>query len=329
MLTPNDRSIRIKQVYSELDRKFEEERTQNQAQNLGVSYISLYGFPIDHNVLGMISKETAEATGVIAFYKEGRNIKLGALNPSSEVNKVVEGLKANSFYVQLYLISQSSFEHALTFYNRIVKADRKSQDIKIEDKVSEVKINSLKELANKLYNVSATELIQLVLGSALPVDASDIHLEPGVSSIKVRFRIDGVLQDVATLPKDEYHQLVSRIKILSKLKLNIVTSPQDGSFSLTYNQQPVDIRVSVLPSAFGESFVLRILRQDKQELKFDDLGISGLAQKNLLEQMRKPNGMILTTCPTGSGKTRLLPWKTPWSIGFQESPKPRLIKREG
>ncbi|MDP4000999.1 MAG: GspE/PulE family protein [bacterium] len=306
MFSPSDRSSRVKQVYTDLDRKFEEEEAQSKALSASLPYMSLYGFPIDHNVLGLIPKEIATSSGTVAFYKEGRNIKLGVMGPSPQINQIVNDLKAKSLFVQLYLISESSFKHAMTFYDRIVSAARKSQDIRIESDVAEVRINSLKELEHKFYGVSATELIYLVLGAALPIDASDVHIEPDVKDVKVRFRIDGVLQDIARMPKDTHHQLVSRIKIMSKLKLNTVTIPQDGSFSLTYNKLPVDIRVSILPSAFGESLVLRVLRQDKQSLKFDELGISGLAQQNLLTQMRKPNGMILATGPTGSGKTTTL-----------------------
>jgi type II secretory ATPase GspE/PulE/Tfp pilus assembly ATPase PilB-like protein len=105
------------------------------------------------------------------------------------------------------------------------------------------------------------------------------------------------------LPIQFHPQLISRIKILSKLKLNIVSTPQDGSFEIQYNKLPVDVRVSVLPTAFGESIVLRLLRQDKGALRFEDLGIVGLAMANLEKQLQKPNGMILTTGPTGSGKT--------------------------
>jgi type II secretory ATPase GspE/PulE/Tfp pilus assembly ATPase PilB-like protein len=149
-------------------------------------------------------------------------------------------------------------------------------------------------------------LIQIILGAALSLDASDVHVEPEANKAKVRFRIDGVLQDIANISQDTHHQLVSRIKVLGKLKLNVANSPQDGSFGLTYNNSQVDIRVSALPSAFGESLVLRLLRQDKQSLNFDELGISDLANERLSEQMRKPNGMILTTGPTGSGKTTTL-----------------------
>jgi type IV pilus assembly protein PilB len=306
MLTQSDKAQRIKQVYHELDRKFEEEAAQKKAQDLGVPYIDLYHFPIDHNVLGLIKKDRAEQAKAIAFHKEGRNVKLGVLSKSPQLVKLTADLKANNLYIELFIISQSSFDHALTFYDRIVEHGRTSQAINIISKVEEVQLDSLKDLEQKLSQVSPTEVVQIILGSALPLDASDIHIEPNAQHVKIRFRIDGVLQDVGSLTLETHHQFVSRVKVLSKLKLNVVTAPQDGSFSLTYNNNPVDIRVSVLPSTFGESLVLRVLKQDKQSLEFDELGISDLAKAQLKEQMRKPNGMILTTGPTGSGKTTTL-----------------------
>ncbi|MCH8320462.1 MAG: Flp pilus assembly complex ATPase component TadA, partial [Acidobacteria bacterium] len=177
------------------------------------------------------------------------------------------------------------------------------------DIMAELGTDASAEEESEQYSESDSAIAQLankIINDGYNQRVSDIHLEPYENTLWVRFRIDGVLQDIADLTPEIHHQLVSRIKILGKLKLNVVTAPQDGSFSLTYNDNPVDIRVSVLPSAFGESLVMRILRQNKGSLNFDELGVSDLAKERLFEQMRKPNGMILTTGPTGSGKTTTL-----------------------
>jgi type II secretory ATPase GspE/PulE/Tfp pilus assembly ATPase PilB-like protein len=306
MLTPPDRNIRLKQVYSQLDRKFEEEETQKQAATFELPYMSLFGFPIDNNALSIIPKEKAEVVQAIIFYKEGRNLKLGTVGLTPQLLGLVEELKDQSYFTEVYIISKSSLRDALQGYHRIVSVKRRSQDINIDGKDPKFQVGTLKDLAHKLAAVSATEIIELFLGSALNFEASDIHIEPGPAGVKVRYRIDGVLQDIVDLDKELHHTIVSRIKILSKLKLNVVTTPQDGSFSLTFDQFPVDVRVSVLPSAYGESLVLRLLRQDKGSLEFDELGIAGFAREQLLSQLEKPNGMILTTGPTGSGKTTTL-----------------------
>ncbi len=300
----DDKAMRVKQVYSELDRKFEEAETERKATEQKIPYISLYGFPVDMQTLKLVSKDEAEAYRAIPFYKEGRVLKLGILDLSDSLKPLIKRLEQEGYEVDPYLISVSSFQHAFEGFAKIISTIHKSDVIKLVS--TDFKITSLKELAEKFSAVSATEIIEQMLGAALHLNASDIHIEPESGTVKVRFRIDGVLQDAASLHNQVHHQLVSRIKILSKLKLNVTSTPQDGSFSFTYDNIPIDIRVSVIPSAFGESIVMRILRQDKGSFKFEELGIIGLANQRILREMEKPNGMILTTGPTGSGKTTTL-----------------------
>lgn len=304
MLSPTDKAMHVRQVYSELDRKFEEQETEKLAREQNTAYINLYGFPIDIQALNLISEQQSADSHAGVFYKEGRNLKLGVVGSPQPALPLVKQLTEQGYFVELYLISLSSFKRIFEEYSKVIKTAQKSDAIKLNSR--DYQISSLKELSAKFSAVSATEIIEQILGPALHLDASDIHLEPEESDVKVRFRIDGVLQDAAMLHLDLHRQIVSRIKILSKLKLNVITTPQDGSFSLTYDEAPIDIRVSVIPSTFGESIVMRILRQDKGSLKFEDLGIFGLAQEQLRHQMAKPNGMILTTGPTGSGKTTTL-----------------------
>src|SRR3989344_5976626 len=304
MSTAADRENKLKQVYYTLDRKYEEEETQRKSKKLKLPYLNLFGFPVDTSAISLVPRETSEQLEVVVFYKEGRNLKLGFVNPSQAINDLVKTLVDQSYYVDSFIISESSFKHVFKAYDNLIDT-RKQGEVKIAQEHNEslYKISSLKELTKRLLSVSATELVDHLLGAALALSSSDVHVEPESKGIKIRYRIDGVLQDVATLPSEHFHQLISRIKILSKLKLNVTTAPQDGSFSLTYNKQPVDIRVSVLPTAYGESIVMRILRQDKGCLKFEDLGIEGYAKERLLAEIGKTNGMVLTTGPTGSGKT--------------------------
>jgi type IV pilus assembly protein PilB len=305
MSDSQERDIRLKQVYSQLDRKFEEEETQRKALQHKMPYINLYGFPVDPQVLAIVPKTKAQTAEAALFYKEGRNLKLAMLAPTEQTKKLVKELTDNSFYVEEYLVSVSSIKHLFQSYEKTIAAEHKSSEISIaREKFDGVK--TLQNLSVHLINASATEIMESMVGAALSLDSSDIHIEPEARGVKIRFRIDGVLQDVVLLPPESHHILVSRIKILSKLKLNLTTVPQDGSFHLTYEGEAIDIRVSMIPSAFGESTVMRLLRQDKGNLKFEDLGITGLAFKRLTEQLEKPNGMMLTTGPTGSGKTTTL-----------------------
>lgn len=306
-LSSADRELGINQVYSQLDRKFEEEETQRRAAKNKLPYINLYGFPIDATALPIIPKKMAIDLGVVVFYREGRNLKLGAYEPTPAIDVLMKQLKADSNYVELYQISKSSLTHFIDGYNKVVATKDRAEEINITGKELNVSnIKSMSELGAELKRATTTQLIETVMTAALGLESSDIHWEPEPAGVKLRFRIDGVLQDITVLAPEEHHQIVSRIKILSKLKLNIVAAPQDGSFSLEYNNSHVDIRVSILPSAFGESIVMRILRQDKGSLRFEDLGITGNPFERLEKELQKPNGMVLTTGPTGSGKTTTL-----------------------
>jgi len=306
-LNNSDRGLRINQVYSQLDRKFEEEENQRKAAKNKLPYISLSGFPVDTAALGLIPKDVAVSLGLVVFFKEGRNLKLGVYEPSDAAQKITAQFGKDNYYVELYQISRSSLGHFLDGYSRVILTGYRDDSIRVTGQELDVSnISSLKELGDRLRQASTTQLIESVMTAALDLDSSDVHLEPEPQGVKVRYRIDGVLQDITVLAPETHHNIMSRLKLQAKLKLNITSTPQDGSFSMTYNKSQVDVRVSVLPSAFGESVVMRLLRQDKGSLRFDDLGIEGVARERLEKELQKPNGMVLTTGPTGSGKTTTL-----------------------
>ncbi len=151
-----------------------------------------------------------------------------------------------------------------------------------------------------------SSLLALLLAGALNLDVSDIHAEPSKEQVKIRFRIDGLLQDVEEISKTFYQTLVSRIKLVSGIKLNIADRPQDGRFSLIFpTGAPIEIRASTLPSEYGESIMLRILNP-KSLLTLKELGLRADLQDLFEKEIKKPTGMIMVTGPTGSGKTTTL-----------------------
>ena len=166
-------------------------------------------------------------------------------------------------------------------------------------------VSDFKEKIEASLEKRVTEILEIILGGALSLDASDIHIEPLEEKTKIRARIDGVLQDILFLEKPIYENLLSRIKLLSGIKLNISDRPQDGRFSTLIEKTAIEIRTSTLPAEFGESIVLRILNP-KSLIDLEALGL----KKDLLdifnEEIKKPNGMIIVTGPTGSGKTTTL-----------------------
>lgn len=170
------------------------------------------------------------------------------------------------------------------------------------------KITNLKTLEEEIkitLGEDTTSLIKVVMVGVLILNGSDIHIEPTEEGSDVRARIDGMLHTVAHIPYDKYKKLLSRIKLLSKLKLNIEKKPQDGRFSIEFVDSEIEIRTSTLPSEYGETVVMRILNP-KNLINLEDLGLRPDLEKLFNEEIEKPNGMIIVTGPTGSGKTTSL-----------------------
>jgi len=167
-------------------------------------------------------------------------------------------------------------------------------------------MTDLKFVASSLQQVSTTQLLDKILESAVAANASDIHIEPQEDGFRIRFRIDGVLQEVVKLPLENYHNLLSRIKLLARMNLNVSDRPQDGRFTLTILNRHFDFRVATLPLVHGESLVLRLLEQEARFFTLSELGFHPKIEQAIEEAIRRPTGMILTTGPTGSGKTTTL-----------------------
>jgi len=176
----------------------------------------------------------------------------------------------------------------------------------IEEIKKDVKdIGGLKKKIEEYLSQSITDLLDIILYGSITLDASDIHIEPQENDARLRIRLDGILRDVIFFDRDIYRHLVSRLKLLSKLKLNITDKPQDGRFSIAIADSLIEIRNSSLPAEYGESLVMRILNP-KSLMDLDDLGLRKDIYDIFLKEIQKPNGMIIVTGPTGSGKTTTL-----------------------
>ena len=178
--------------------------------------------------------------------------------------------------------------------------------ITVKDIKREVKnLSDFKKKIEKSLNKRTTDLIKIILTGAFYLDASDIHIEPQEKQIKMRLRVDGVLHDILFFDSSAYKKLLSRTKLLSKLKLNVTDRPQDGRFSILLEGTSIEIRTSSIPAEYGESLVLRILNP-KWVVDMESLGLRKDLLKLFIEETKKPNGMIICTGPTGSGKTTTL-----------------------
>jgi len=289
-----------------------EKKTVKQAALVCLPYIDLTGVPIPQDALGLINKEEAIKNKTACFFYGESNIKIGSTNPDKEeAKKIIMKVKERFFNkkVEIYLISEHSFSALLKAYDHLPALKKTERGVQIteEDLAKYKDVKDFKEITERLKKISVSEILSLLLGAAINIEASDMHIEAGKSDVKIRFRVDGILHDAATLPMEKWDDLIARIKLVSGLKINVTNNPQDGRFMIVLGPgNDIDVRISTLPTAYGESVALRILMFSKRALSLGELGLNQDNFKILEQVISKPNGLILNTGPTGSGKTSTL-----------------------
>lgn len=287
-------------------RNYEEIAAQKAAQ-LNLPYIDLSQFPISAEALRAIPEEVARAKQMICFYFTPEEMRVACVDYTTEIKELIYQLgERHHAQITTYLISAHSLERALKNYANLPIVKPVTKDIVITDEEIDrfqLNIDNLQSLEKQFANVSISDILTLMVAAALKMSASDIHVEAEENGIVVRYRIDGILHDVANLPKEQWKKFVSRIKLLAALKINVNDRPQDGRVSLKLPKYNLDIRVSTLPTMHGESVVMRILHSGSQGVTYDELGLRGRSYTELKREIERPNGMIITTGPTGSGKT--------------------------
>ncbi len=302
----------------ELRKNEEEEMVQMLSAKYGIEYINLLGIPVNTDALRVISEPEARAAQIAAFAMVNKKVKVAARNPQSDaVQAIISDLKAKGFDPEIFMTSTQGLEKAWRLYKDLSFAyESKSGSLEISnEEVSSIieKAKSLPDIikilqetmqAKKSYRIS--KILETVIAGALAIDASDVHLEPEENYVRLRYRLDGVLQDVIQIDNETYSLILSRIKLISGMKLNIKKDSQDGRFSIRLSIGDVEVRVSDLPDAYNESIVMRILNPKSIEVPLDQMGIHPKLLNILNEEINRPDGMILTTGPTGSGKTTTL-----------------------
>ncbi len=291
--------------------KEKEQETQTKANGLGLGYINLVGFPIGPETIAVINQPDAERLRVICFLRTTDQLRLAAVNPEDpDVRALARSLGEKlRVHMELYIISEHSLASALHLYTLLPKKIATVSGVTIDQDDLEryrEQIGDIRQLDQYLTDVSTSDMFTFLLAGAIQSRSSDIHIEAEDSGIRVRYRIDGVLTPVATLPTSIWPRVISRIKLMAGLKLNITKVPQDGRISVFLKDDKIDVRVSTLPTAFGESVVMRLLRSSASSITFADLGLRGRAYEELKKEIDRPNGMVIITGPTGSGKSTTL-----------------------
>ena len=302
----------------DLHKREEEELVQLLSAKYNIEYVDLSVVSISTDALRLIEENISREYKAVAFSLIDKKIKVAVRLPEDpKIQEVISDLKNKGYIPTLYICSTASLEKAWNSYKDLSFAyESKAGSLEIaSDEISSIieKVKGLPEITsilkeiltmNKSYRVS--RILETILAGALATEASDVHIEPEEEYIRLRYRLDGVLVNVLDFDKDTYSLLLSRIKLLSGLKLNIKKDSQDGRFSVHIKDTNIEIRTSILPGAYNESIVMRVLNPKSIGVPMEELGIPNKLLRIIEKEIIKPNGMLLTTGPTGSGKTTTL-----------------------
>ncbi len=312
MLSESDQQKELSARISNFSQEQQERLAQRRAEQSSLPYINLVIFPIDSDVLERMSKQDALRAQSVLFYKQGGDVRMGAVDPNSpEAQEFAKLIEERAGYVpHVYVISQRSFTSSLARYRRESALEQSNQgELSITQHDADAfstELKNLEQLGLRITTMPPTEILSSIVISAVRLRASDIHVEPKEKNARLRFRIDGVLQDVAQFDREGWALLLSRVKVMAKLKLNIRDVPQDGSFVLRIGSETYDMRLSTLPGGAGENIVVRLLNRAAEAAPLASLGMKERDLAVVHDELKRVNGMILITGPTGSGKTTTL-----------------------
>jgi len=277
----------------------------------GLPYIDLHLFPSDPETVMLIPEKDARALDLALFYKDDSDVRFALLDPNQEetMSFITKISEQKGWEAQVYVASPASLEHAWRGYKKRTLIDNLDLvRVSLGDKDIERFEKDFGELIALKENrsVSTSRAMEIILAGAQKLRTSDVHIEPEEDRVRLRYRIDGVLQDIGFLPPEIYRLLTSRIKMLGKMRINIRNEAQDGHFFVNLEEKRIDVRVSSIPGKYGESINMRLLSGEDIIGDIKTVGLQGLAYEEVMRQIEKPNGMILNTGPTGSGKTTTL-----------------------
>ncbi|MES2224806.1 MAG: GspE/PulE family protein [Patescibacteria group bacterium] len=314
-----DESDQIKRINNLREAEEEDVVAMLAEQKYGLGYINLLSQAIDNDAIRLLTEEQARAFDVGPYRLIDKKLLLAVRSPNDTgaiaAKKFIEG---NGYEVVMMMASEKSIQKVWTHYKDLSYATRSraggldvSPDVLLELSKTVKTIEDAMRVINEAINESSSQhhlsrILEIVLGAGIGIGASDVHVEPMESEVELRFRLDGVLHVITSFGFPTYKQINTRIKLLSGLKLTINATPQDGRFSAFLGEDEISFRTSMIPGAYGESIVLRILNPKSIRVQLNELGISAPLLDIFMEGIRKPNGMVLLTGPTGSGKTTTL-----------------------
>lgn len=267
----------------------------------GVPYVNLQNSVIDQSILSLLSEDIAERFMAVPL-AEIQNRLAVAMIDANNVQAVDYLASRIGRSLKVFMASEASVRHVISQY----KTDLSSVDNAAKASQDEATRESNKEVKTIVQDSPISKALNTILEYAIKSRASDIHIEPLEMALKIRCRVDGILHEIMQLPKSIEPALVSRIKILSNLKIDEHRTPQDGQFTVKVLDKEVDLRIAISPVVWGEQVVIRILDKSGNSFNLEEMGYAGRALRNIRKGIKRPNGMILTSGPTGSGKSTSL-----------------------
>ena len=303
---------------SDLRKQEEEDLVDTLAEaRYGIPPIHLANIPIENDALRTVEEKEARELEIAPFKILGQDVYVAVRSPQPEKLESLHEYFTNHEYVpHFYMASLASLEKAWGRYGEISYAsESKSGTISISgDSLKKIMANikTMDDIKKEITDVekdnvhTTSHILEIALAGAIAINASDIHFEPEETTVRLRFRLDGVLHEVMEIPPEAHKFINSRIKLISGLKITNSAIAQDGRFSIFLDQDEISVRVSLVPGAYGESIVMRILNPKTIHVELEDLGIEPKLYELFMREIKKPNGLILLTGPTGSGKTTTL-----------------------
>ncbi|MFH0712400.1 MAG: GspE/PulE family protein [Candidatus Jorgensenbacteria bacterium] len=309
----------IKELSERLEkgrREAEEKDAQRRAEKLSAKYLNLISVrvPTEIKAMSIVPEEEAKAALAVPLQIVRKKLVLAVFDPELPKTKtLIDKLKKN-YELEVLVVSKTGLTHAWDHYQYVTKeAGEISGRVEInEKKIRELEgtFHNLEELGETIDNFKSpytSELLEIILAGGMALNSSDIHLEPTDAASVLRLRIDGLLHNVSNeIEKQKQLSIITRIKLLSNLKLNVHDRPQDGRFTISLSDRDIEIRTSLIPSEYGETAVLRLLDPKSLKVNLEDLGWRKDDLEIVKDELEKPNGLILNTGPTGSGKTTTL-----------------------
>lgn len=296
-------------------REAEEKDAQRRAQKYGVDYLDLISskVPTEIKAMELVPEKDAREALLAPLQLVQKTLVVAVFDPDEDkTKKIIEALKKN-YTVKVVVCSLFGLNHAWDHYQYISPRKEISGRVEIDEaKLHETQaiIKSLDDLTKSIKDFKSpytSQILEIILSGAMALGASDVHLEPNEKAGDLRLRIDGLLHMVfSELNLVVYKSIITRVKLLSNLKLNVQDQPQDGRFTISLTDRAIEIRTSIIPSEYGETAVLRILDPLSLKVNLEELGWRADDLAIVEAEIKKPNGLILNTGPTGSGKTTTL-----------------------